>query len=119
MRRILVLLIVSVAALVASMRVPVRAQSPSADAFAVVSIKPNVLGAEGGSGGWYPGGRFRAVNISARSLLSMAFGAADHPLPRAQIVGGPSWLPSDRFDIEAQADSAVLTCLPFFGPAEA
>lgn len=45
-----------------------------------------------------PGGRFLAVNVSARMLIRSAFQLQDD-----QIVGGPDWLDTDRFDVDARA----------------
>jgi uncharacterized protein (TIGR03435 family) len=45
-----------------------------------------------------PGGRFVAANIPLRLLIRTAFQVQDD-----QIIGGPSWLSTDRFDIEARA----------------
>jgi uncharacterized protein (TIGR03435 family) len=106
-RRILALLVVGMAVLIAITRAQVRAQSASTDAFAVASIKPNVSGKDGGSMGFQPGGRFRALNIPAQSLIAIAFGAPGRSLLPVQIVGGPSWLATDRFDIEARVDSTL------------
>ena len=45
-----------------------------------------------------PGGRFVAVNVPLRLVIRSAFQLQDD-----QIVGGPAWLATDRFDIEARA----------------
>lgn len=45
-----------------------------------------------------PGGRFVAVNIPLRMLIRTAYQLQDD-----QIVGGPRWMATDRFDIEARA----------------
>jgi uncharacterized protein (TIGR03435 family) len=45
-----------------------------------------------------PGGRFVAVNVPLRHVIRAAFQLQDD-----QIVGGPDWLDTDRFDIEARA----------------
>jgi len=45
-----------------------------------------------------PGGRFVAANIPLRLLIRTAFQLQDD-----QIVGGPKWLATDRFDIQARA----------------
>jgi len=45
-----------------------------------------------------PGGRFVAQNIPLRMLIRTAYQLQDD-----QIVGGPKWLATDRFDIEARA----------------
>jgi uncharacterized protein (TIGR03435 family) len=47
-----------------------------------------------------PGGRFTARNVTLRTLIQMAY-----RLQAAQIVGGPSWLNSDRFDVVATTDA--------------
>jgi uncharacterized protein (TIGR03435 family) len=48
-----------------------------------------------------PGGRFVAANITLRFLIRSAF-----QLQGDQIVGGPNWLDTDRFDIDARASEA-------------
>jgi Protein of unknown function (DUF3738) len=48
-----------------------------------------------------PGGRFVAANITLRFLIRSAF-----QLQGDQIVGGPNWLDTDRFDIDARAPEA-------------
>lgn len=48
------------------------------------------------------GGRLTVVNLPFRTLLTQAFGIRD-----AQIVGGPSWMASDRFIINAKAETNV------------
>jgi uncharacterized protein (TIGR03435 family) len=48
-----------------------------------------------------PGGRFVAANITLRFLIRSAF-----QLQGDQIVGGPRWLDTDRFDIDARAPQA-------------
>jgi uncharacterized protein (TIGR03435 family) len=45
-----------------------------------------------------PGGRFVALNVPLRHIIRTAFQLQDD-----QIVGGPDWLDTDRFDIEARA----------------
>ena len=42
------------------------------------------------------------MNVTVRQLLPRAYGVQDF-----QIVGGPPWINSDRFDIEAKADAAA------------
>jgi uncharacterized protein (TIGR03435 family) len=49
-----------------------------------------------------PGGRFVAENIPLRLLIRTAFQLQDD-----QIVGGPEWLATDRFDIEARASDTA------------
>jgi uncharacterized protein (TIGR03435 family) len=80
---------------------PLAAQATSATeagAFEVASVKPNTSGdpplirSE-------PGGRFTTTNVPVRVLIRTAYQLQDF-----QIVGGPSWIASDRFDIIAKAE---------------
>jgi uncharacterized protein (TIGR03435 family) len=73
------------------------AQTPAAPAFEVASVKPNKTGDGRVMLGLQPG-RFNATNVPLRMLLRQAFNVQDF-----QIVGGPDWLGSDRFDIIAKA----------------
>ncbi|HEY1303784.1 MAG TPA: TIGR03435 family protein [Vicinamibacterales bacterium] len=96
--------LVALAALTAGVTAP-RAQSPPADnaTFEVVSIKPTIPGSRGGPGPVVTTspGRFFARG-SLQFFLQYAFA-----LNSSQIAGGPDWIRTDRFDIEAiqpQAD---------------
>ena len=46
------------------------------------------------------GGRVTVVNLPLRLLLTQAFGIRD-----TQVIGGPSWMTSDRFTITAKAET--------------
>jgi uncharacterized protein (TIGR03435 family) len=48
-----------------------------------------------------PGGPFIAANVPLRHLIRVAFQLQDN-----QIVGGPGWIDTDRFDIEAKPPAA-------------
>ena len=75
--------------------------------FEVASVKPHK--SDDGTFGimGQPGGRFTATNASLRLLIRTAYQLQDD-----QIVGGPDWLTSDRFDVVAKAAEGVA-----FGPA--
>jgi uncharacterized protein (TIGR03435 family) len=45
---------------------------------------------------------FRTVNLATRDLIQFAYG-----LPDSQILGGPAWLDSTMFDIDAKSDPLV------------
>jgi len=78
-----------------------QSQAPSADtpAFEVASVKPNKSGDGRVMIGMQPGGRFTATNVPLRMLIRNAYQLQD-----AQLVGGPDWIASDRFDIMAKAE---------------
>lgn len=71
-------------------------------AFEVASIKPNKTGSNRVNIAPQPGGRFTATNVSAMDLIAIAYGTSG-AFPRANIVGAPTWLGRDRFDIQAKA----------------
>ena len=53
-----------------------------------------------------PNGRFVAANIPLRLLIRTAY-----QLQEDQIIGGPDWLATDRFDIDARAPQALVATL--------
>ena len=54
-----------------------------------------------------PGGRFVAQQQSLRDLIALAYKVRE-----SQIIGGPAWIGSDRFDVNAKATRE----LPPFSP---
>jgi uncharacterized protein (TIGR03435 family) len=74
------------------------AQAPANAAFEVASVKPNKTGDGRVMLGLQPGGRFNATNVPLRMLLRQAFNVQEF-----QLVGGPNWIGSDRFDVVAKA----------------
>jgi uncharacterized protein (TIGR03435 family) len=99
MRKVATLLVVVLAAFVASTRVSVRAQSDAKPlAFEVASIKPNNSGPGPLGIEVQPGGRFIASNVTLRRLVLDAY-----QLQTFQLSGGPSWLGSDHFDVVAKS----------------
>ena len=77
--------------------VTLGAQS-AAPAFEVASVKRNKSG-DGFMGmGMQPGGRLTMTNMPVRQLIVRAYGVQPY-----QVLGGPSWITSDRFDITAKA----------------
>ena len=73
------------------------APAQTAVAFAVASVKPNTSGSSRVSFGPVPGG-YSATNVPLRMLVEAAFRTRP-----GQVVGGPDWIASDRFDISARA----------------
>lgn len=104
----------AVASLVVTGTARLRAQAPGAQAptpsFEVASVKPNKSGDQRVMLGIQPGGRFTATNVPLRMLIRNAYQLQDF-----QLVGGPGWLTSDRFDVLAKADGD-LPFTPLGGP---
>lgn len=59
-------------------------------------------------------GRFYATNVTLKMLLRTAYGIQD-----SQIAEAPSWIDSERYDIEAKADSTVNEELKKLSPDQA
>jgi uncharacterized protein (TIGR03435 family) len=79
----------------------VVAQAPDNPAFEIASVKPTKT--QGTSLlMFYPGGRLTATNVGLGFLISRAYG-----LQANQLEGGPSWIHSESFDIEAKAAGNV------------
>jgi uncharacterized protein (TIGR03435 family) len=76
---------------------PLFSQTPAAPklSFDVASVKPSV--SRDGYMDATPGGRFIATGIPLRMLITDAY-----RLRGVQVIGGPGWLDSDRWDIEGR-----------------
>src|SRR5262245_9027055 len=82
------------------LRAEAFAQKPS---FDVVSVKPNNLGGPPRRIGT-EGNRFIAENVPVVRLIQLAYGFGASRLLRDQVIGGPSWINTDRFDVETRSD---------------
>jgi uncharacterized protein (TIGR03435 family) len=69
--------------------------------FDAASVKPANPAARGASLEILPGGNLAATNVSLRALLKEAYGIRDF-----QIASAPSWIDSERFDIQARSSDA-------------
>jgi uncharacterized protein (TIGR03435 family) len=97
--------IVSVTALAFGTSSHVGAQADATGAtFEVASVKPNKSGDQRVMISLPPTGRLTATNVPLRLLLQQAY-----QVQPFQIVGGPSWIASDRFDIVAKAPDGAVT----------
>ena len=68
--------------------------------FEVASIRPAKPGSQGGGIKPLPGGQtYVATNVPVRLIILLMY-----HLNNSQVSGGPSWLGSDLYDIEAKAD---------------
>jgi uncharacterized protein (TIGR03435 family) len=79
------------------------AQEPS---FAVATVKLNTSGSGGGSMGPREDG-FYGVNMTLKSLINYAYSPAAGSLLNAQIAGGPNWLETDHFDLQAKVEGGL------------
>ncbi len=68
-------------------------------AFEVASIKPNASGDNRVMMQRAAGGRVNASGFSLKMLMRNAFRIQDF-----QIIGGPAWIASDRWDIQAKSE---------------
>jgi bla regulator protein blaR1 len=75
-------------------------QSPS---FEVASVKHNKSDSPGVRLFFQPGGRLVAENVTLQFLIAAAYGDP-RPLADFQIVGGPKWINTDRFNVIAKAE---------------
>lgn len=77
------------------------ASEASTPTFEVATIKPAAPSADGHTHINYPpDGRFSAANITLVALMEWAYN-----MPQRQILDGPSWIASTRFDIQAKSDA--------------
>jgi uncharacterized protein (TIGR03435 family) len=80
-------------------------EKPARLTFEVASIKPSKPGGRGGAMKVLPGGQeFMAQNFPLKLML-----ARMHWVPSRQITGGPEWVDSDLWDIQAKADRPGYT----------
>jgi uncharacterized protein (TIGR03435 family) len=94
---------------VAGMPLLSQTSSNPKPSFEVVSIKPSAPLGGGGPirvGGGARGDRYTMSNANLRMLLQQAYSKNSNAGPggQVQLIGGPSWMDSDRFDIQATAD---------------
>jgi uncharacterized protein (TIGR03435 family) len=75
-----------------------KTQAAVPQSFEVASIKPSAAQA-GMSTRTSPDGRYSASGITAKMLIQQAYGIQEY-----QISGGPSWVTTERYDVNAKAD---------------
>lgn len=77
------------------------AQTPGSEKraeFEVASVKPTATQDGSFTSNFPPGGGFSTRNVTVHNLLRSAYGVQDY-----QISGGPGWMDSTGFDIQARA----------------
>jgi uncharacterized protein (TIGR03435 family) len=95
------------ATLFTTLAISSQAQTPAErpPAFDAVSIKPNNSAAGGRSSG--PGGglQFTPAGVAGRNVTVRRIVSAAYHLTQFQLSGGPAWLDSDRFDLNARSEA--------------
>jgi uncharacterized protein (TIGR03435 family) len=107
-------LLLGVIVTAAALSVAPRVLAQAVPSFEVASIRP-VTGSQGQSVLFLPTGRFTALNLTLRDLIALAYGPARQPLPTARVIGGPDWIASQRFNVEAIAAGPVASDPAFDG----
>lgn len=82
--------------------------------FEVADIRQNVSGETQIQGGILAGGQFSVRNATLKTLLGFAFEPAHQKFRDSLIVGAPSWVDTDRFDITAKAPPGTPARQCFF-----
>lgn len=70
--------------------------------FEVADVHTSAPGTNRGNGGFMPGGRVELRGATMVDLISYAYDVEPE-----MVVGGPTWLNSDRFDVLAKAPSGT------------
>ncbi len=83
--------------------------------YEVATIKPNNPEHSDGvlTGMNYPADGFTARGLTLRSLLQEALGIRDY-----QLSGGPAWLNSEKYDVDAKMEGSVADALKKLNSAE-
>ena len=89
---------------------PANTPAPS---FEVASIKPNRSGDQRIRLMFAPDG-LSANGLPLKELIGFAYNLKDF-----QISGGPGWIESERYDIEAKMDESTITALKKLAPEQA
>jgi uncharacterized protein (TIGR03435 family) len=94
------------------------AQVPPPPSFEVASVKPNPAVDAAETVSFEPGGGIRMTGYRLINLILGAYGLRSVQM-RDQIIGGPSWIYTDRFDIVAKAEGRLTFDPQGRQPAEA
>jgi uncharacterized protein (TIGR03435 family) len=77
-------------------------QKPARLTFEVASVRPSKPGEPGGGIKALPAGQgYTAQNVPVKLMIALMY-----KLPARQIQGGPGWLNTDLYNVEARADHA-------------
>src|SRR5688572_25046117 len=76
--------------------------------FEVASVKLNKSGDGNGNLRGLGSDRVVATNMPVRPMITFAYGVAGY-----QVIGGPGWLTTDRYDINAKLGTPPTSVQPF------
>jgi uncharacterized protein (TIGR03435 family) len=76
--------------------------------FEVASVKANKSGDGNGSMRGVGSDRVVATNMPVRPMITFAYQVAGY-----QLIGGPAWLTTDRYDINAKLEAVPTSVQPF------
>jgi uncharacterized protein (TIGR03435 family) len=79
--------------------------------FEVATVKPSASGGDRVAIMGQPGGRIVVTNATFKMVMAMAYRVRDF-----QISGGPNWIATDRWNIEAKAEEGSIP--PPSGPPD-
>ena len=91
---------------------PAQAPDPNVPlTYEAASVRPNKEGGRGSSIRRQPGGRLNATNFPLRALITFAY-----QIQGFQLVGDPSWIRNENFDIVAKMEGDPPPVMPGTGP---
>ncbi len=94
---------IAMVALFVGLGAVLSAQAPS---FEVASIKPNKTNEPQTVPQMQAGGRVTLINRTLRYLVQFAYSSLESQLHAFQVVGGPEWADTDRFDVVAKMEGS-------------
>jgi uncharacterized protein (TIGR03435 family) len=81
---------------------PTLGQSATPQQFDVSTVRPSSADPASSSGITTGNGRIHGENVTLKRCIMGAYGVGQH-----QIVGGPDWMDSEHFDIQAKVDQPI------------
>jgi len=99
------MLLLAAAAIAAAGQILAQQQTTAALAFEVASVKPSKLEDRRIGMEFLPGGRLVVTNLPLRIIIALAYNL---PFQSSRLTGGPDWIRSERYDIEARAEKDAI-----------
>src|SRR5689334_3670323 len=91
--------------IIGGIAIPILSQQPNSPkpSFEVATVKPSASNDNRISIMGEPGGRFRVTNATLKMVMGVAYRVRDF-----QILGGPAWTGTDRWNIEGKAEEGSI-----------